>query len=348
MRVPKVVVAFCMLVAMVAMTAEAGAQTGCGGTKATIVGTDGDDQIVGTSGPDVIDTKGGDDVVRAQGGDDVICGRGGNDNLLGGGGDDWFWGGGGNDRLVGGAGRDSLVPWRGNDKVVGSEGLDMVIFYTDPNSPTLPVRANLSKGLARGQGRDLLREIENITGTTGADRLVGDNRPNVLRAHSGPDFIDAKKGADTIWTGRGGDLVYAGNGNDAVEHDENWSINRTQKVFLGRGRDVIKVVIGTVVDGGGGTSDTISFVAAGSSSGNLSVDLATGRAQWGDYELEFSNFENVEGSSRADELYGDDGPNQIVGMDGDDVLDGRGGDDHLDGGEGTDNCMNGETVVNCE
>ncbi len=57
----------------------------CVNNTATIVGTEGPDQILGTSGRDVIVARGGDDVILAKGGDDVICGRGGHDFIRGGG-----------------------------------------------------------------------------------------------------------------------------------------------------------------------------------------------------------------------------------------------------------------------
>ena len=55
----------------------------CGGSEATIVGTDGNDVIVGTDGHDVIAALGGDDQVRGLGGKDLVCGFGGNDRLKG-------------------------------------------------------------------------------------------------------------------------------------------------------------------------------------------------------------------------------------------------------------------------
>ena len=45
----------------------------CFGAPATIVGTEGNDQLFGTPGPDVIVTLGGDDSVFGLAGDDRIC-----------------------------------------------------------------------------------------------------------------------------------------------------------------------------------------------------------------------------------------------------------------------------------
>jgi hypothetical protein len=58
--------------------------TRCLGHRATIVGTNGADEITGTPHRDVIAALGGRDKVRALGGPDLICGGKGKDELLGG------------------------------------------------------------------------------------------------------------------------------------------------------------------------------------------------------------------------------------------------------------------------
>jgi len=59
-------------------------RTRCLGHKATIVGTNGADDIAGTPHRDVIAALGGRDKVRGLGGPDVICGGKGKDDLFGG------------------------------------------------------------------------------------------------------------------------------------------------------------------------------------------------------------------------------------------------------------------------
>jgi uncharacterized delta-60 repeat protein len=60
------------------------ARSRCLGHRATIVGTQGKDEIVGTLGRDVIAALGGNDKVRGRSGADLICGGKGHDKLLGG------------------------------------------------------------------------------------------------------------------------------------------------------------------------------------------------------------------------------------------------------------------------
>src|SRR5829696_2439551 len=53
----------------------------CGGRRATLTGTSGNDRLEGTAGRDVISVGAGDDAVEGGGGPDVICGGSGNDRL---------------------------------------------------------------------------------------------------------------------------------------------------------------------------------------------------------------------------------------------------------------------------
>jgi hypothetical protein len=88
----------------------------CDGTRATVVGTSGDDVLRGTSGADVFQGRGGDDVIQAGLGNDLACGGGGSDTIVG---------GGGRDRLLGQAGDDVLKGGDGADVLDGGAGLDV-------------------------------------------------------------------------------------------------------------------------------------------------------------------------------------------------------------------------------
>ena len=80
----------------------------CGGSDATIIGTDGKETIRGTKGADVIAALAGADKVKGLGGKDVLCGGIGKDVLIGGAGRDKLIGARGRDTCKGGKGRDSL------------------------------------------------------------------------------------------------------------------------------------------------------------------------------------------------------------------------------------------------
>src|SRR4051794_29572196 len=67
--------ASCLAASVVVVPAVADTPS-CNGRPATVVGTDGADEIVGTAGPDVIVGGAGDDTIYGLGGDDVICAYG--------------------------------------------------------------------------------------------------------------------------------------------------------------------------------------------------------------------------------------------------------------------------------
>jgi Ca2+-binding RTX toxin-like protein len=78
----------------------------CFGRTATIVGTNGADDLVGTPGNDVIAARRGDDTVWGLRGHDRICGGRGDDVLGGSRGNDELFAHSGNDRVFAGQGKD--------------------------------------------------------------------------------------------------------------------------------------------------------------------------------------------------------------------------------------------------
>jgi Ca2+-binding RTX toxin-like protein len=98
-----------------AVPTAVGMPKGCGGRRATIVGTAGHDRLRGTEGADVISGGGGPDVVLARAGDDLICGGEGSDRVRGGAGADRILGQDGADTLDGDDGDDAILGGRGGD-----------------------------------------------------------------------------------------------------------------------------------------------------------------------------------------------------------------------------------------
>jgi Ca2+-binding RTX toxin-like protein len=105
----------------------------CHGRLASIIGSDGSDDLLGTARADVIVGGDGADQIDAKGGRDRICGGGGSDEIFGGAGRDRIWGEGGKDLLHGGPGKDALRGGKrddtlegegGDDKLFGNNGVD--------------------------------------------------------------------------------------------------------------------------------------------------------------------------------------------------------------------------------
>jgi Ca2+-binding RTX toxin-like protein len=107
-------------------SAEIFAPISCRGKEATIIGTEGADQITGSHLADVIIGLGGDDRVSGLRGNDVICGGTGNDTLEGRVGNDQLYGQEGDDKLYGWRGKDKLYGQQGNDTLKGGPGKDVL------------------------------------------------------------------------------------------------------------------------------------------------------------------------------------------------------------------------------
>ena len=118
------VAVFAIAALAVTGTASAAVSPTCFGHKATIVGTDGGDQLVGTAARDVIVAGRGHDRVIARQGNDLVCGGPGRDELFLGRGADKANSGLGNDHVEGGGSQDFLDGGKGTDLVDGGAGKD--------------------------------------------------------------------------------------------------------------------------------------------------------------------------------------------------------------------------------
>jgi Ca2+-binding RTX toxin-like protein len=285
-----------------------------------------------------------------------LIGGNGNDVLRGDGNNNHFWVRYGNDTMSDGLGNDILEGERGDDTFEayagnnfgpvndddifdGGLGIDTVsyasatkgvsIYLNSANSFGKPTAAGVQIGV------DSLIGIENATGGSGNDTIVGHSFANVLNGGGGKD---------TIRSGAGDDEVNAGDGND--------------RVFLDLGNDLL--------NGGAG----IDILDASETLGGAIVNFATGHASGAQIGSDtISGFETFNGSASADivtgsnnseNLYGNLGEDLIVagggndlvtgGFDadtlyggaGDDVINGDHGDDYLNGGLGADDLDGGD------
>ncbi|MEA3014203.1 MAG: hypothetical protein QOD42_2748, partial [Sphingomonadales bacterium] len=166
--------------------------TGTAGTK-IIAGTDGDDTIDGGNTAEWITGGAGGDTLTGNGGDDILNGNNGLDTLFGGAGKDVLYGGSGNDILVGGAEADILIGGTGSDTAsyAGSGSVWASLAFSSANT-----------GDAKG---DEYSGIEDLTGSTGDDVLIGDSDQNTLDGGTGSDTLRGYEGDDVyIWNGNAG------------------------------------------------------------------------------------------------------------------------------------------------
>jgi len=260
------------------------------------------DEIVGTNAADKLNGGPGQQAIYGLGGADVLRGHDGPDLLSGDGGADVLFGGAGRDQLFGGGGNDTAS-------------------YAAANRP---VKVSLMKtGFQNtGEGADLLRSIENLTGSRHGDKLDGDGGANVLRGLGGNDRITGLGGKDRAFGDAGNDRIAGGGGNDIA------SGGSGNDTMLGNaGNDILRGQGGNDLINGGGGNDR-AFGEAGrdrvvAGSGN---DFASGG----------NGHDTVLGGAGADVLRGDAGNDLINGGGGSDRLNGNGGKDELIGGAGGD------------
>jgi serralysin len=127
----------------------------------------------------------------------IISGGSGNDLLLGDALANTLLGNSGNDTLRGGLGKDILDGGTGADTADYSDKTDAVGVTLNRSSNVYVYVKNVIE--------DTIRNIENITGGSGADLLVGDTLANVLKGGSGNDTLRGGLGKDTLYGGSGAD-----------------------------------------------------------------------------------------------------------------------------------------------
>ena len=211
-----------------------------------------DDVLIGSAGADTLNGLEGDDNLMGLDGDDTLKGLEGDDTINGGTGIDtvdfgaatqaivanlltWTASGEGQDTLyevenvngssyadtllgdgfanvlVGRAGNDRMSGLGGADRFAGGVGNDTVDF----RSALHAVNANLTQGIATGEGSDRFASVEKLIGSKFADTLIGGGIANFLLGGPGADVLDGRGGRDSLFGNSGSDLLVGGSGIDA-------------------------------------------------------------------------------------------------------------------------------------
>ena len=155
--------------------------------------------------------------------------------------------------------------------------------------------------------------IENATGGSGNDVLLGNAAANVLKGNAGNDSLMGRAGDDTLIGGLGNDTLNGGDGSDTVDYADG---PQGVTVNLARG----------TVTGAAGTDTLTSIENVRGSRGD---DTITGDATANRVKGETGN-DKIDGGAGDDTLFGDGGDDTIIGGLGNDFLAGGAGIDTLD------------------
>jgi len=362
------------------------------------IGSDGNDTLDGLAGDDILTGGLGDDALTGGAGADRLYGGDGSDtadysvsaagvtvflapaygtsigdalgdtfisieNLAGSALADKLYGDAGANRIGGGAGDDLLWGGMGADTLDGGAGSDTASYQGSAAAVVIDLQAGTASG--GDAAGDTFISIENLTGSSLADQLSGDNGRNVIGGGAGNDALVGRggddllageggddtldggdgndrligfDGADTIHGGNDNDSVDGGNGDDIVFGDAGadnlFGNNGDDQIDGGDGNDYLEGGAGADILAGGAGIDAVAYT---SSAAAVTVNLATGTASGGDAQGDtLSGIEQLLGSAFADKLTGDAGANALWGQDGDDLLIGGAGGDALKGGNGID------------
>jgi Ca2+-binding RTX toxin-like protein len=243
------------------------------------------DTIYAGSGADNMLGDGDAQIFYGGDGADVLGGRAGNDTLFGGDGLDQIFGGADDDTIY--ADDDGLV-----DLYDGEAGVDTLILDGVGGDVTLDLASELMSSVLFGN--DVVRGIENVTGTGLDDILRGDANDNTFIGNAGNDVLDGRAGDDELIGGAGADTLDGGLGDDVLDGG-----NNDDFLYGGAGDDTLKGGLGAnVLDGQAGT-DTLDYTGALAA---ISVDLANDQVlKSSDSQLDdYADIENIMGSNFDD------------------------------------------------
>lgn len=239
-------------------------------------------------------------------------------------------------KALGGADTVTVASLEG--EVFGGDGNDVMrgCYYAYGDKGDDDIRFAL-KQAAGGPGDDVM------VGTKHRDILRGWSGHDVMRGRQGRDFLDGQDGSDHIIGGGRDDLLVGGSQADRLDGgrgDDRLEAGDISGPHQGKHAPVAD----DWLRGGAGV-DTVAFPDV-YRRGGVRVDLALGLAiHVGRDQL--LGIENVSGTRRGDQIFGDSGRNVLSGNGGDDHLVGRGRRDKADGSKGTDRC-DAEVELACE
>jgi Ca2+-binding RTX toxin-like protein len=304
-------------------------------------GRDGDDVItISGSGFNTITSTF--NTLNGQNGDDTLSGSASFSGAMG----DEIFGGSGDDTLSGGTDDDTLDGGFGADTMSGGSGFDDEVEYGSFSSLNAGSGRYEDLAVSIGDGpndgslldgpidaRDnVLGDVENLTGGSGDDVLIGEPFANELNGLGGDDELRGGLGTDTLRGGNGEDLLRGDEDNDSLDGEN--------------GDDVLKGGdVNDTLDGGPGADvlnggpnalagDTATYE---SRSEKVTVTIGSGTGDdggasdgiSGERDTVKGTIENLTGGDGNDVLTGSEVNNLFLGGPGADTINGLAGEDTM-------------------
>ncbi|KMK67516.1 calcium-binding protein [Puniceibacterium sp. IMCC21224] len=221
----------------------------------------------------------------------------------------------------------------------GVEGIDFFSFEDDDDIVFLLVPLGDLMRIVLGQNDSITGSVgadyilgydgnDLIEGNGGLDTLVGGDGDDTITAGDGDAILAGEGGNDSIVGGGGNDRLSGSDGNDTVE-----GFGGNDNIGGGPGDDVLTGNSGNDTLGGGLGDDSVH--------GGYGNDVMAGGP--GDDLMSGEKGDDTMGASFGDDtVYGSWGRDSLGGGTGSDLLDGGRHDDAIGGGEGNDTVLGGD------
>jgi len=144
---------------------------------------------------------------------------------------------------------------------MADQGIDYVMQVDAQNRLTSPLESFVFEDGSSYLWNDLLIQSTSLTGTNGADVLLGGRNDDRLSGDKGNDALYAGSGHDTVLGGDGADVLFAGGGNDKLyggnDGDELYGEAGNDELLGENGNDYLLDLKGNNTFYGGNHSDVV-------------------------------------------------------------------------------------------
>lgn len=259
-------------------------------------------------------------------------------------------------RVMGGQGHDELYIATANSSSVIRVENDGVVRVEDAGTNAI-INCDSVERLTTGSGADRIvvdERLDMIASGLGRDNIRGSGDADYIHAGQGDDRISAAEGSDTLVGAQGNDTLIASGGNDRA-----WGQGDNDVIHLGRGNDLGVGGAGNDRIWGGSGRDRLmgnegdDYINGGTGKDNVTggggSDTIIGGAGddrvWGNQDadrIQLGGGNDLgSGGAGRDLIWGEDGNDRLAGGDGHDYLNGGNGRDTLIGGHGNDRAVGG-------